>query len=123
MLTTVLVARSSGWNPEQSIHRMKSIEIYNGTPGSGPNPWKAIFVLEELELPYAIRWISYKDIKAEPYLSLNPNGRLPAMVDPNTNVTLFESGAIVEYRTETYDDAYKISYGADSMADRWLLRS
>lgn len=102
---------------------MKSIEVYNGTPGSGPNPWKVIFVLEELQLPYAIRWIPYKDIKAEPYLSLNPNGRLPAMVDPNTDVTLFESGAIIEYLTETYDEAHEISYGADSLADRWLLRS
>lgn len=102
---------------------MEAIELYNGTPGSGPNPWKVIFLLEELELPYSIRWIPYKEIKSEPYLTLNPNGRLPAMIDPNTSVTLFESGAIIEYLTETYDKDYKISYDGSNQSDKWLLRS
>lgn len=102
---------------------MRPIEIFNGTPGSGPNPWKTIFILEELELPYAIKWISYKDIKSEPYVSINPNGRLPVMVDPNTEVSLFESGAIVEYLTESYDTESKISYNAGAAPHKWLLRS
>lgn len=99
------------------------IEIYNGTPGSGPNPWKTIFVLEELAVPYSIDWIPYTDIKSEPYIMLNPNGRLPAMVDPNNSVTLFESGAIVEYLTEIYDQDHKISYGSEQLESKWLLRS
>ena len=102
---------------------MQPIEIYHGTTGSGPNPLKAIFILEELEIPYSIKWMPYKDIKSEPYISLNPNGRLPSMVDPNTEVTLFESGAIVEYLTETYDTDSKISYNAGPAPEKWLLRS
>lgn len=103
---------------------MQPIEIYNGTGASGPNPWKVIFVLEELELPYTITWIPYKDIKSEPYISLNPNGRLPAMIDSNTAVTLFESGAIMEYLVETYDTDHKVSYDENTpLGDRWLLRS
>lgn len=108
---------------DHHICKMQLIEIYNGTPGSGPNPWKVIFIFEELDLPYAIKWIPYTDIKSEPYITLNPSGRLPAMLDPNHSVTLFESGAIVEYLTETYDQSYKISHGPENVSEKWLLRS
>lgn len=39
----------------------------------------------------------------EPFESLNPNGRVPVIEDPNTGITLFESGAIIEYLLDTYD--------------------
>lgn len=97
------------------------IEIYNGTPGSGPNPWKVILILEELQVPYTIKWIPYASIKSEPYLTLNPNGRLPAMVDPDHGVVLFESGAIIEYLVETYGTQHQLGYGGG--LEKWLLRS
>jgi glutathione S-transferase len=50
------------------------------------------------------------DLKAEPYVSLNPNGRVPTIVDPNTNITLWESGAIIEYLVDTYDNENKLTY-------------
>ncbi|KAK8060368.1 glutathione S-transferase [Apiospora saccharicola] len=74
--------------------------------GGSPNPWKAIIVLEELEVPYEVKRVAM----TEPYISLNPNGRVPAIEDPNTGLTLWESGAIVEYLIETYDKSGKLSY-------------
>ena len=49
-------------------------------------------------------------IKEEPYISVNPNGRVPAIEDPNTGVTLWESGAIIEYLMDTYDKDGKLHY-------------
>ena len=103
--------------------KMQPIKIYNGPPGSGPNPWKVIIVLAELDVPYEFVWIPYSDIKEEPYSSINPNGRLPSMIDPNTNVTLFESGAIVQYIISRYDTNNNISYGDDQLQERWAADS
>lgn len=68
----------------------------------GPNPWKVVIILEELQLPYETRFMTF--------IELNPNGRLPAIEDPNTGVKLFESGAIVEYLLDQYDPDNKIQY-------------
>ena len=102
---------------------MEPIEIYNAPPGTGPDLWKVIIVLEEFVLPYNIKRIPYSDIKSDPYVSLNPNGRLPSIEDSNTGVALFESGAIIEYLVETYDRDRRISYGDQSISEKWLLRS
>lgn len=59
-------------------------------------------------------------MKQEPFLSLNPNGRAPAIEDPNTGVTLWESGAIIEYLVETYDKEETISY--TTSPERFLLK-
>lgn len=48
-------------------------------------------------------------LKQEPFVKINPNGRVPAIEDPNTGITLWESGAIIEYLIETYDKDHKIS--------------
>lgn len=52
--------------------------------------------------------MEFPDLKKEPFLTLNPNGRTPAMEDPNTGVTLWESGAIVDYLLDTYDKSNKL---------------
>lgn len=36
-----------------------------------------ILVLEELQIPYEIKSIKFQDIKAKPFIDLNPNGRVP----------------------------------------------
>jgi len=68
-----------------------------------PNGWKASITLEELELPYAVHPIDLtKGEQKEPwYLKINPNGRIPAIVDRDEgNLAVFESGAIMIYLAE-----------------------
>ena len=50
------------------------------------------------------------DLKKEPYEKINVNGRVPAIEDPNTGITLWESGAIIEYLVETYDKNNTLTY-------------
>lgn len=63
-------------------------------------------------------------MKNESYESINPNGCVPAIEDPNTGITLWESGAIIEYLVETYDKQHHISFAIDSKqyyeAKQWL---
>jgi glutathione S-transferase len=69
---------------------MQPIKLYGS--GQTPNPIKVAIVLAELGIPFEVTEVSIRDgaIKKEPFISLNPNGRLPAIEDPNTGVTLFE---------------------------------
>lgn len=81
-------------------------------------------VLQELNIPYIDKYVEFSEIKKEPYVSVNPNGRVPAIEDPNTGITLWESGAILEYLVETYDKEHKISFTQGSkdyfLAKQWL---
>lgn len=58
--------------------------------GAGPTPWKVAIILEELGLPYTKQQVELSEIKKEPYISINPNGRVPSIYDPNKNITLWE---------------------------------
>ncbi|KAJ3497542.1 hypothetical protein NLG97_g1821 [Lecanicillium saksenae] len=89
----------------------------------GPNPWKVALLLEELDVPYETTYLEFPEAKVEPYLSLNPNGKLPAIQDPNQNIELFESGAIIEYLVEQYDKDNKFVHETlqeKSLARAWL---
>ncbi|KAJ5176554.1 Glutathione S-transferase-like protein OpS6 [Penicillium canariense] len=101
---------------------LQPIKLYGHGPG--PNPWKVIMVFEELNIPYIHTIVDFADMKKEPFESINPNGRVPAIEDPNTGITLWESGAIVEYLVETYDKQHTISFNAGSkdyfLAKQWL---
>lgn len=50
------------------------------------------------------------DMKKPPFETLNPNGRVPVIEDPNTGITLWESGAIIEYLVQTYDTTATLTY-------------
>jgi GST-like protein len=71
-----------------------------------PNGVKASIALEELGLPYEAHLVSLADadVKSPEFLSLNPNNKIPAIIDPNgpdgVPLTLFESGAILIYLAE-----------------------
>lgn len=56
----------------------------------GANPWKVAIILEELGISYKHKLWAFPDLKKEPFESLNPNGRVPALEDPNTGVNIFE---------------------------------
>jgi GST-like protein len=71
-----------------------------------PNGVKISIALEELGLPYEPHLVSFgsNDQKSREFVSLNPNGRIPAIIDPNgpdgKPIGLFESGAILVYLAE-----------------------
>jgi glutathione S-transferase len=68
-----------------------------------PNGWKASVTLEELELPYETHFVNLanNEQKEESYLRLNPNGRIPTIVDRDEgDFAVFESGAIMVYLAE-----------------------
>lgn len=91
---------------------------------AGVNPPKVVMILEELSLPYEVVEYPIADVKKPEYLAINPNGRLPAIQDPNSDLTLWESGAIVEYLVEKYDKQHLISFEPGSTeqyhAKQWL---
>jgi GST-like protein len=62
-----------------------------------PNPMKAALLLEELEIPFELRAVdTFKGEQHKPeYLAINPNGKVPAIVDDG--VTVFDSHAILLY--------------------------
>jgi len=99
----------------------KPIRVWVTPPG--PNPWKVIFLLEELGLNYEIKSFSFANVKEEPFININPNGRTPAIQDPNTNLTLWESGAICQYIIELYDTKHRLSYeglNERHLCSQWL---
>jgi len=79
------------------------IQLYSLTT---PNGVKASIMLEELDLPYEAHLVNFADDDqmTPEYLSLNPNNKIPAIIDPNgpdsTPMGLFESGAILIYLAE-----------------------
>ncbi|KAJ5773936.1 hypothetical protein N7457_008832 [Penicillium paradoxum] len=76
-----------------------------------PNGIKVSITLEELGLPYKTEAIdiSTNRQKEEWFLKINPNARIPAILDGSQRV--FESGAIMTYLVDKYDTDRKISYG------------
>lgn len=87
---------------------LKPITLYSHA--TGPNPWKVVMICNELNVPFESKYIEFPDLKKEPFEKLNINGRVPAIEDPNTGITLWESGAIIEYLVETYDKQKTISF-------------
>ncbi|KAL9107857.1 MAG: hypothetical protein Q9227_007275 [Pyrenula ochraceoflavens] len=71
---------------------------------------KVCIILKRLQIPYHYNIVEFQDTKKEPYISINPNGRLPAIEDPNTGMKLWETGAIILYLVEQYDTEGRISY-------------
>ena len=89
-----------------------------------PNGWKASIALEELELPYSVRPISFdKKEQREPwYLELNPNGRIPTIVDhDNDDFVVFESGAILIYLAEKAGALLPTDVKGRSLVMQWLM--
>ena len=93
---------------------MSSIKPIRIWGQDGPNPPKVAILVEELSLPHEIIPVSFEDVKKPDFLKINPNGRMPAIYDPNTDLTLWESGAIIEYLIEKYDTDRKLSYAPGS---------
>ena len=75
------------------------IDLYTFTT---PNGRKPAILLEELGLPYSIHKIDIgKGEQFSPeFIAINPNSKIPAIIDRDSEITVFESGAILIYLAE-----------------------
>ena len=88
---------------------------------SGSRAIRSLWAIEEVGLQYThVATHFFNDSKTDDYLSVNPNGRIPALVDDET--TLFESMAINLYLTKKYAPAlYPASEGEEAKAIQWSV--
>ena len=89
-----------------------------------PNGWKVSIALEEMSLPYEYRHIrlSQRDQKQDWYLKLNPNGRIPTIIDhDNDDFVVFESGAILIYLAEKTGRFLPRDVKGRSLVMQWLM--
>src|ERR1041385_6307935 len=101
--------------------RTKSIHLY--TPPT-PNGWKASVALEELGLPYEVHIVNLLagDQKRPEYVKLNPNGRIPTIVDRDAgDFAVFESGAILIYLAEKTGRLMPRDPNGRSVVIQWLM--
>jgi GST-like protein len=81
-------------------------------------------VLEELGLPYTVHALSFdkKEQKSADFLKINPNGRIPAIVDrANGDFAVFESGAILIYLAEMTGKLLPADPKGRSVVLQWLM--
>jgi len=97
------------------------IDLYTAAT---PNGHKVSIVLEELGLPYTVQALSFdkKEQKSEDFLKINPNGRIPAIVDRgNGDFAVFESGAILIYLAEMTGKLMPSDPKGRSVVLQWLM--
>ena len=89
-----------------------------------PNGYKASVTLEELELPYNVHAIDLQsgDQKKPEFLAMNPNGRIPAIIDRDfDDLPVFESGAIMIHLAEKAGKLLPIEPKARARVLSWLM--
>lgn len=97
------------------------IDLYTSAT---PNGWKASILLEELGVPYTVHPLSLQkqDQKTPAFLAINPNGRIPAIVDRSAgDFAVFESGAILIYLAEKYSRFLPADVKGRSLVIQWLM--
>ncbi len=92
-----------------------------------PNGVKVSIALEELGLPYEAHRVTLSDadVKSAEFLSLNPNNKIPAIIDPNgpdgAPLGLFESGAILIYLAEKTGKLLGETAADKARVIQWLM--
>ena len=100
------------------------IDLYTAAT---PNGHKVSILLEELALPYTVHHINLAlgQQKTAAYLKINPNGRIPAIVDRDEGgadgFAVFESGAILVYLAEKYGRFLPADVRGRSTVMQWLM--
>ncbi|WP_343723144.1 glutathione S-transferase N-terminal domain-containing protein [Herbaspirillum seropedicae] len=92
-----------------------------------PNGVKVSIMLEETGLPYEAHLVSFEtnDQMSPEFLSLNPNNKIPAIIDPNgpggQPLPLFESGAILLYLAEKTGQFLPADAAARYQVIQWVM--
>lgn len=92
-----------------------------------PNGWKITIALEEMRLPYKLHLIDIGagDQFKPDFLKIAPNNRMPAIVDHDgpdgAPISIFESGAILQYLARKTDQFYGASERERVEIDEWLM--
>jgi GST-like protein len=100
------------------------LQLYSLTT---PNGVKASIMLEETGLPYEAHRVNFdtNDQLSPEFLSLNPNNKIPAIIDPNgpggKPLALFESGAILIYLAEKTRKLLPQDPARRYQAIQWLM--
>jgi len=86
-----------------------------------PNGWKISIALEEMGLPYEVKVVDFatNEQKSPWYVKLNPNGRIPTLLDDG--FALFESGAILIYLAEKTGRFLPHDVQGRSRVIQWLM--
>jgi len=92
-----------------------------------PNGWKVTIALEEMELPYVLKPVNIgagEQFTPE-FQAISPNGRMPAIVDPDGGdgqpLSIFESGAILQYLGLKSGRFYPQDARGRTEVDQWLF--
>lgn len=88
------------------------------------NGYKPVIFLEEAGVPYDLSFVNFatQEQKAPDYVKLNPNGRIPTIVDRSSgDFAVFESGAILWYLAEKYGQFLPSEPKAKSETLQWLM--
>ncbi|WP_298163464.1 glutathione S-transferase N-terminal domain-containing protein [Brevundimonas sp.] len=92
-----------------------------------PNGWKISIALEEMGLPYELKPVNIgigEQFTPE-FQAISPNGRMPAIVDPEgpggAPLSIFESGAILQYLGNKSGQFYPTDVRARVEIDQWLF--
>lgn len=97
------------------------IDLYSAAT---PNGHKVSIALEEMALDYELHTLdlSSNEQKQPPFLAINPNGRIPAIVDrDNDDFAVFESGAIMVYLAEKTGKFMPSDVKGRSQVMQWLM--
>ena len=92
-----------------------------------PNGWKISIMMEELGIPYEIKYVNIgAGDQFEPeFLKIAPNNRMPAIIDPEgpdgKSISVFESGAILQYLGRKFNKFYPSEERARVEVDEWLM--
>jgi GSH-dependent disulfide-bond oxidoreductase len=96
------------------------IDLYTFTT---PNGRKISIMLEEVGLPYNVHKIDITkgDQFTPDYIAINPNSKIPAIIDSDTDMTVFESGAILIYLAEKTGQLMPSEQKARFQVLEWLM--
>jgi len=100
---------------------MPDLTFYTAPTANG---YKISIILEELGIDYAVKYLRFdqNEQKTPAFLALNPNGRIPVIVDHTSNdYVLSESAAILLYLAEQAGDLFPKTIKSRYEVMQWLM--